>query len=214
MRSNWWKVLYRHPTNVFFAGVLWGALFVMIGLYTTQYTDGMRLLDHIPPWLLLISASFFLAAFIVSFVFLLGARFFAALCHLGAAGMMPVSLYALEWLRDDRFVFTGGPHGEIADIYNRRRSEFTLRTNSGPRLVALNDQCNPSRDCLCWIVLDPGHTSGVEQDLGGWDRPTASIVSADDWAEPFAIVDVRRIDADAYSVLSSYGALNSWGNPF
>jgi hypothetical protein len=214
MRSNWWKVLYRHPTNVFFAGVLWGALFVAIGLYETRYvTHGLLVLGHVPSWIGLACVLFFAIVFVAGIVFLLTARFFAAFCYLATGCMMYVPLYALEWLKGDRFTFTSGPHSEIADIYVRRQSEFTSQADLGPRLVALNNQCNLPYDCQCWIALDPGHTSGVEQDIGGWHRPRASLVASDNWAEPFAIIDVKRLDADTYSVLSCYGAWNSWGNP-
>jgi hypothetical protein len=211
MRSNWWKVLYRHPTNVFFAGVLWGALFIAIGLYETRYvTNGMDILGHVPAEIILVYALFFAAALVAGFIFLLMGRFFAALCYIVTGCMMYEPFHALEWLKGDRRFVTSGPHGKIVDIYNRRRSEFTSGADSGPRLVALNDQCGPPKECLCWIVLDPRHTSGIEQDIGGWHQPKASIVSSDDWAEPFAIVDVRRINADAYSLLSCYIDWSAW----
>jgi hypothetical protein len=202
MRSNWWKVLYRHPTNVFFAGVLWGALFVAIGLYETlDVTNGMQVLGHVRSQIVVIYALFFLVAFIAGLIFLFAGRFFAAFCYIGTACMMYVPLHALEWLKGDRFYITSGPHSEIADIYDRRQSQLAAAANFNPLLVPLDNQCHPPPDCQCWVVLDPGHTTGVEREIGGWHRPATYILPADETPIRFAIVDVRRLNADAYSVL-------------
>jgi hypothetical protein len=111
-----------------------------------------------------------------------------------------------------------GPHENIAKIYEQRRAEefdpSTARVvNTSPRLVDLEQQCNPRSWCNCWIALDPLHKSDIDRELGrGFHRPQATFPS--DRGEPvtlfpadvsnagFGLVEVRRIDSIAYSVLS------------
>jgi hypothetical protein len=110
-------------------------------------------------------------------------------------------MYASLALKGDRFTFTAGPHSEISAIYSQRRLEFEQLVVT-PRLIDLDHQCHPPSCCACWIVVDPKHTSGVEKEIGGWHRPDpASIFPVGAIPLQFEIVDVRRIDANAYSVL-------------
>jgi hypothetical protein len=208
MRSKLWKFLFRHPTNVFLAGILWGTLFVAIGLYATRdVTNGLQVAGHVPPWIGLTCMLFFVVVFVRGIVLLLTARFFAAFCYLVTGCMMYMPLFALLWLKGDRFTFTSGPHREIADIYDRSQTTLIAAANFNPLLVPLENQCHPPPDCQCWIVLDPGHTTGVERDIGGWHRPGTYILPADETPVHFAIVDVRRINVDVYSVL---GCVADW----
>ena len=76
--------------------------------------------------------------------------------------------------------------------------------------VSLDDRCHPPTECQCWIVFDPAHRSGIAQDIGGWHRPktTKQFMYAFSPGPYFAIVDVKRLDAKAYSVL---GCPVDWG---
>src|SRR5215831_18030277 len=77
---------------------------------------------------------------------------------------------------------------------------FTLSHREAPTLLPSRSSATPPRWCECWILWDPARASGAEKEIGGWHRPTASIFPPD--SGHFAIVTVRQLDADAYSVLS------------
>lgn len=77
--------------------------------------------------------------------------------------------------------------------------EHSLRRSSVGCSVSLD------RD-LC----DPAHTSGIEHDIGRWHSPISPLLAAGMPDIDFAIVDVKQLDKDAYSVLTSavdWGAL-------
>jgi hypothetical protein len=131
---------------------------------------------------------------------LLRRRWSSSLCYFVAALLAPASMYASLALKGDRFTFTNGPHREIAEIYNGRRSEFA-RMGPSPNLIDIGNQCHPPNGCGCWIVVDPMHASGIDEEIRGWHRPNASIFPMYTYPRNFEIVNVRRLDGDAYSVL-------------
>jgi hypothetical protein len=148
----------------------------------------------------LVTCCFFLAL-VGTVICLLRMKWGLALCYFLAAFTVPASAVATAALNDDRFVLPSKSHQEIADIYNRRRVEL-FDPSKGVRPIPLDVQCHPPSDCECWLLLDPNHTSGAEKEVVGgwlnsWHRPA--------WSFPIpanlAIVDVRRLGDDAFSVL-------------
>ena len=134
-----------------------------------------------------------------SIVLLFKRNFLNAICLIVVVCSVYFPVYALNAIRGDRTRFTDGPHREIADIYHERRPAFV---SPGSRLVPLDNQCHPPNWCTCWVLWDPSHTSGAEQDLGRWHRPKSSAFPTDAFPIEFELVDVRRLDPDAYSVLA------------
>jgi hypothetical protein len=203
--------LFTHPTYILFAGSLWGALFLSIGLYATRgVTDGQIILGHVPIGIKIIDDLLQAGVFLASVVFLFRRRLLAAACYFVTAYAWSVPSDALLWLKGDRYAFTSGPHGEIAETYNSLRPEFALGPGSSLAIVSLGKQCHPPTDYECWIVYDPAHTSGIEHDIGRWHKPNSPVLAASMPDRYFAIVDVKQLDRDAYSVLSSpvdWGAL-------
>jgi hypothetical protein len=99
--------------------------------------------------------------------------------------------------------FTVSAHEAIAAIYHQRRSELGASVK-GYRLVELQQQCRPLHSEECWILFDPSHGSGIDTEVGRWHRPSNYSVFPNDTFR-FGSVDIRRIDADAYSVLTRSG---------
>jgi hypothetical protein len=60
---------------------------------------------------------------------------------------------------------------------------------------------HPPNACGCWIAIDPEGAGGVEKEINGWHRQPASIFPVNTFPRKFEIVNVRRLDAKAYSVL-------------
>jgi hypothetical protein len=137
---------------------------------------------------------------IVGAVLLLRRKLFLAVCYLAAGTVGYMSFYAVAVLKDDRLILPGGAHRGIAAIYERRDVDFGIR-NPSPHLISLGEQCHPPGGCGCWVLIDPGHTGGVEDDRSGWRRPTASIFLPVPIPDRFAIVNVGVLDSSAYSVL-------------
>ncbi len=133
-------------------------------------------------------------------VLLLRRKLFLSVCYLAAGAVGYMSFYAVAALKDDRLIFPAGAHREIAAIYERRDVDFEIERSS-PHPVSLGEQCHPPSGCGCWVLIDSGHTSGVEDDRSGWRRPTASIFLPVTIPDRFAIVNVRVLDSSAYSVL-------------
>lgn len=196
------------PGKIILAGLLWGALYFVIGLYFTQdIRDGIDPKGFVPPsvWgrvpsgigLLLILP--YMGAFMTSIVLLFKRNFLDAICLIGVVCSSHLPVYALDAIRGDRTRFTDGPHREIADIYHQRRPDFI---SSAPRLVPLDNQCHPPNWCKCWVLWDPSPSSEVEQDLGRWHRPKSSAFPTGTLPIEFELVDVKRLDPDAYSVLA------------
>jgi hypothetical protein len=133
-------------------------------------------------------------------VYLFNRRWRSALYYFIVLCIGVASILLSLALKDDRFMFVAKSHDEITGIYNQRRSEFDPNDLT-PRLVPLDSQCRPPSGCECWLVVDPAHSSGVENEIGGWHRPTASIFPTNTAPEHFAIVNVKRLDSGDFSVL-------------
>lgn len=149
------------------------------------------------------------------------ASYLASACVLYASWQ--AGIYASAAVKGDRFVFPSAAHDEIAKIWSQRRPATGLKRpgyahywvlpaqkifDELPDLVALGDECHPPSGCECWIARGAARDRGIEKDVGGgWHVPRSGIFPA---ARPdyFAIVHVRRIDGDAYSVL---GCVCDWG---
>ena len=130
-------------------------------------------------------------------------------CYLAAFATTYASCFVAAAVKNDRLIFPSGSHREIAGIYQRQDMDFDVN-NRTPHLVLLDEQCHPPNGCECWILIDPDHRSAVENDLGGWRQPTASIFPPDMLPISFAIVNVRVLDSSAYSVLGCTMDLRRW----
>jgi hypothetical protein len=181
---------------------MWGLLFALIdGIAFPTVRDaaspfqilGLFMVFHV---------LFLFVMLIGSTVLLLRLKWLSAVCYFASASILVASSLAALALKGDRFAFTAGPHREIADIYYQRRSEFAV-PSPDPRFFALKSQCRPPSGCECWVLVDLAHTSGVEREIGGWRRAQASIFIDWDAVGPkdFAIVNVKQIDSNAYSIL-------------
>ena len=209
MRSALLPILgLPRPAKIVLGGVLWGALFFLLGLYFTQdIRDGIDPKGFVPPsvWgripagLFLLLILPYIGAFLIGVVSLFRRKFLNAICLIGVAYSIHVPTYALDAIRGDRTRFTDGPHREIADIYHQRHADFV---SPGPRLVPLDDQCHPPNWCTCWVLWDPSRTWGADNDLGRWHEPKSSAFPTGTLPIEFELVDLRRLDADAYSVLA------------
>jgi len=165
-----------------------------------RITDGTSPLLDVMITISLIYVLSTYSLFVVGVVLLLRRKLFLSVCYLAAGTVGYLSFYAVAALKDDRLVFPGGAHREIAAIYERRDVDFEI-SNLSPHLVSLDEECHPPHGCGCWVLIDPRHTSGVENDRGGWRRPTAPIFLPQTLPVRFAIVNVRVLDSSAYSVL-------------
>jgi hypothetical protein len=180
----------------------------VIGLYFTRdIRDGIDPTGFVPPtvwgrvpgeiFLLLILP--YVGAFVIGVALLFQRKILSATCLIGVAYSVLLPTYAVDAIRGDRTHFTDGPHREIAAIYHQRHSDFV---SPGPRLVPLDNRCHPPNWCTCWVFWDPARTGEVEKDLGRWHEPKSSAFPTGTLPIEFELVDVRRLDADAYSVLA------------
>jgi len=194
--------------KIVLGGILWGALFFLIGAYFTQdIRDGIDPKGFVPPpvWgrvpagFFVLLLLLYIGAFLAGVVSLFRLKFLNAICLISVAYSIHVPIYALDAIRGDRTRFTDGPHREIADIYHGRHSDFVF---PGPRLVPLDDQCHPPNWCTCWVIWDPHRTWSADNDLGRWHEPKSSAFPTGTLPIQFDRVDVRRLDSDAYSVLA------------
>jgi len=194
-----WIVLY--PTNVLLVAVVSSGIYIVTdGIVSPRVKDASSMMFHV---LVFINVCYMLLVFAVligTAISLVRRKWHSATSYFLATCVAYVSLFGAAALKGDRFAFANWSHREVADIYNQRRSELYAFTSRGTHLVALEEQCHPPRWCECWILWDPARASGAEKEIGGWHRPTASIFPPD--SGHFAIVTVRQLDADAYSVLS------------
>src|SRR5262245_19263325 len=70
-----------------------------------------------------------------------------------------------------------------------------------PGLVGLGEGCHPPFGCECWIAWGPALDRGIDKDGDRhWHAPR-SVLFPPSRPEYFVIVHLRRMDADAYSVL-------------
>jgi hypothetical protein len=146
--------------------------------------------------------------FVSSVIFLLRRSRLVSFGYLMAGAAAYASLYVAAALKDDRLTFPAGSHREIASIYHEQNFNFEASSGSS-HLVSLDGKCHPPNGCACWILIDPSHRSGAENDLGGWRRPTAPIFPH---ALPrqFEIVNIRVLDSAAYSVLGCGMDIREW----
>jgi len=182
------------------AAAIGGSLFIYLyGFVLPSMKDATKVTFQMVCLFLACYALFFLVALVSTAVSLFVGRWIVALYCFVASCIGIMSIYGSLALKGG-LMAAAAPHREIAEIYNRRRPELTSR-GPMPRLVDLDDQCGPPAGCECWLLLDLDHFGGVEKDIGGWHRPIASVFLTNSAAEHFAIVNVKRIDPDAYSVL-------------
>jgi hypothetical protein len=195
------------PGKIVLGGLLWGALYLVIGLYFAQgIANGIdpKGFARSPVWGLVpapievLFVSPYIGAFMAGTVLLFMRRFLNAICLIGIALSSYLPVYALDAIRGDRTGFTDGAHREIADIFHQRYRDFV---SPGPRLVPLDDQCHPPNSCTRWVVWDPSYPSELEKDLGRWHRPKSSIFMFLPGQVPYR-VDVKRLELQAYSVLA------------
>jgi hypothetical protein len=142
---------------------------------------------------------FMCVALIAGIALLFRRKLFISMCYLVACVAVYASDFAVASLNDNRLVFPSRSHREIAEIYRRQDVDFEA-TNRTPHLIFLNEQCHPPNGCECYVLMDADHQSGVENELGGWRRPTIPIFP-DTLPVRFEIVHVRALDSSAYSVL-------------
>ena|ERR1700733_539404 len=195
------RFLFQYPAIIIVIAFFWGTLAALIdGIFLNQTFASPRVAIDALVAIVAMYRLFCIAALGGAIILLFRRKVLHALCYFIAAYTIPLSMFASAALRQDRFVFTSLPHREIARIYNEQK--IKSRSNeSRPLLIGLDETCHPPGGCECWVVLDPSRTSGVEKEVGGWHRPTAAIFPIDTFPRHFAIVDVRRLDPDDYSVL-------------
>lgn len=195
------RFLSLYPAIIIAIGILWGTLWASIDAFAFKHfyiaqSEVASILVYIGTFY----ALFCIAAFIAAVILLFRGKEFHAFCCFVAAYTFFASIFLSSAFQGDKFVFTSAPHREIAEIYNGHKLEWGP-ADSRAHLVALNGECHPPNGCECWVVLDPGHASGVQKEMGGWHRPTAPIFPMHTLPQHFAIVNVRRLGPDDYSVL-------------
>jgi len=217
MLSRSWRRTVLHSAVVVLIAILAGVVHVFIendlrlpdpilrilntiGLYPSV----LRAYDELYLWL------FTFGGLIATIVFLFRARFIIALSYLALTVSVFVATQVSVVLKGSRFSFPGPAHDMIAEIYRQRRPKTGLarpvsqeKFNLGevPGLVALGEECHPPVGCECWIAWGPALDRGVDKDVDrDWHAPRSALFPASS-PEYFAIVHVKRIDADAYSLL-------------
>jgi hypothetical protein len=191
------------------AGLLWGILFFAAGTCVTG-DAGI---------ICVVGAPFYGVSLVAGVVQLLKRNFLTGACWIAVSSSIWLPIHALNALHElSGDGFAASRHREIADIYRRRQSEHqsefvfdqTKLSGMGPHLVSFDIQCHPRDECECWVVWDPRHVSGIEGDIGRSHKPASSIFPHETFYPQFSRVDVRRIDADAYSVLACPSYANIW----
>jgi len=204
-----WILVY--PTNLVSISVIAGVLFIVTdGVLSSHVKDASGVLFKAPRVAGVCFILFFVASLVGTAVSLIRRNWVSSLCYFAAACIAQASSYAALAVKGDRFTFTAGSHRDIADIYDQRRADLDAAALQAPRLVALDEQCHPPAGCQCWILMDPARASGAEKESAGWHRPTAPVFPTDTLPRHFAIVNVRRIDANAYSVLGCSADWSAW----
>jgi hypothetical protein len=195
------KILPSHAVTLGFvtAAAIALNLFVSV-IVSPRFKDALSLENRLITQIEITFALFFYGLLIAVVVLLLRRKLFLSMCYLAAFAATYASCFAVASLNDNRLVFPPRSHREIADVYHRQEVDFDA-ANRTPHRVFLDEQCHPPNGCGCWVLMDPDHRSGVENDLGGWRRPTSPILPLDLIPVRFAIVHVRALDSSAYSVL-------------
>jgi hypothetical protein len=201
MKLTMRKIFPSHPVTLGFVTAAAIALHMFVSVIVEPRTKySWTLQFKVVAYLDLAFVLFLYGLLIAVVVLLLRRKLFLSMCYLAACAATYGSGFVVASLNDNRLVFPSRSHREIADIYQRRDVDFDA-ANRTPHLVFLDDQCHPPNGCECYVLMDPDHRSGVENDLGGWRRPTSPILPLDVLPVRFAIVHVRALDASAYSVL-------------
>jgi hypothetical protein len=200
------KRIFSHPVRNIVLAIVGGLFLILFeALLSRGLIREFNFLEYFGLYVMAIYFCWFFVALGQGAVALLNCRYLAMRLHVAIASIIAICIVTSIVVSGDRSRILQGPHGEIAEIYKRRKLEFDQNTsqveNSSPRLVRLDQQCRPPQDCECWILLDPAHTSGVEKDIGGWHRPKASVFPQNGIQVRFALVAVRQINSDSYSVL-------------
>lgn len=171
------------------------------------------------PFLTAITAlvlAFFLTV-IASIVSLVRLRFSSFASYLASACIGYASIiggiYAKQAVRADRFEFSGPVHAEIAEIFRQHQNVNELLrldvryANFG--LISLGEKCHPPSDCECWIAQGQARDLGIEREVDGWHEPISAAFPKHTSPAYFAVVSVRRIERDTYSVI---GCTGYWGS--
>jgi hypothetical protein len=194
------KIFPSHAVTLGFVTAAVIALYIFVRVIVEpRFKDALSLEANVVATIKLAFVLFLCGLLIAGVVLLLRRRLFLSMCYLAACAATFASDFAVASLKDNRLVFPSRSHREIADIYLRQAVDFDA-TNRTPHLVFLNEQCHPPNGCECYVLMDPDHRSGVENELGGWRRPTIPIFP-DTLPVRFEIVHVKALDASAYSVL-------------
>lgn len=194
-----------HSASILLIAILAGTLFVFIENDLRLLDPVLRLLPRLGlyPSVLRRIAEYYLLLFafggpIASIVFLIRARFLLALSYLALTASVFVATQVAVVLKGSRFSFPDKVHDDIVEIYRQRRPLISLpRPGFGeiPGLTYLHEACNPPYGCECWIAWGPALDRGIDKDVDrDWHAPRSAQL-------PGAIVHVRQIDADAYSVI-------------
>ncbi|MEA2820210.1 MAG: hypothetical protein QOJ86_2214 [Bradyrhizobium sp.] len=195
------KIFPSHPVTLGFLTAVAIALNLVVSvILSPRFKNALSPEAKLITQLEIAFALFFYGLLIALVVLLLRRKLFLSMCYLAAFAATYASCLAVASLNDNRLVFPSRSHREIADIYQRREVDFDA-TNRTPHRVFLDEQCHPPNGCGCWVLMDPDHRSGVENDVGGWRRPTSPMLPLDLLPVRFAIVHVRALDSSAYSVL-------------
>jgi hypothetical protein len=197
---NMRKIFPSHPVTLGFVTAAAVALHMFVSVIVSPRVKySWTLQFKIVGFLELAFLLFLCGLLITGIVLLLRRKLFLSMCYLAACAASYASDFAVASLKDNRLVFPSRSHREIADIYHRQDVDFDA-TNRTPHLVFLDEQCHPPSGCRCYVLMDPDHRSGVENELGGWRRPTIPIFP-NTLPVRFEIVHVRALDSSAYSVL-------------
>jgi hypothetical protein len=204
------KILPAHSVALGFVTAAATALHLLLNVVVSpRVKDATSLQFNIIGTLELAFFLFIYALLIAGVVLLLRRKLFLSVCYLTACATTYASCFVAAALKDDRLTFPSGSHREIASIYHRQEANFD-GNNRTPRLVFLDQQCHPPNGCECWVVIDPDRRSTVENDVGGWRRPTAAMFPSDTLPVHFAMVNIRVLDSSAYSVLGCDMYVRPW----
>jgi hypothetical protein len=185
--------IFRYPTNIVLAASAWGGASALIdGFVIPQIKDGSSALLQILDIFVVTGSLLILVLWVGCVILLFRMKWKHALAYFVAGCVLCVSAVAPSALEGDRLA---GAHREIAEIYALRRSGFAPDKQ---QFFNLGETCHPPGECNCWLLWDPNHSSPIDADLGRWHTPMTNFFLQD---SGFEIVDVRRIDSNAISVL-------------
>jgi hypothetical protein len=195
------KILSSHSIVLGFVTLAAVTIHVLVNVvFLPRARDAMSLQFGILAFAEIAFFLFVYLLFISGIFLLLRRRLFFSACYLLAGAVTYASCFAAAALKDDRWTFPSRSHREIVGIYHEKSAYFDM-DRSRPHLISLGQQCHPPNNCECWILIDVGHSSEIERDVGGWRGPTAPIFLADTTTVRLSIVNVEVLDSSAYSIL-------------